>query len=94
MVKKKPKVGALLTLNMPKRSHDTTKPAARPSRSVVNVNPITESSKKYYQSFNNLCKRVKNSQNTERLDSPGTKGQTSFKEEKFPSYASRNSDYD
>ena len=59
MVKKKPKIGALLTLNMPKRSHDTTKPAARPSRSVVNVNPITESSKKYYQSFNNLCKRVK-----------------------------------
>ena len=59
MVKKKPKIGALLTLNMPKRSHDTTKPAARPSRSVVNVNPITESSKKYYQSFNDLCKRVK-----------------------------------
>ena len=59
MVKKKPKIGALPTLNMPKRSHDTTKPAARPSRSVVNVNPITESSKKYYQSFNDLCKRVK-----------------------------------
>lgn len=59
MVKKKPKIGALPTLNMPKRSHDTTKPAARPSRSVVNFNPITESSKKYYQSFNDLCKRVK-----------------------------------
>ena len=59
MVKKKPKIGGLLTLNMAKRSHDTTKPAARPSRSVVNVNPITESPKKYYQSFNDLCKRVK-----------------------------------
>lgn len=59
MVKKKPKIGALPTLNMPKRSHYTTKPAARPWRSVVNVNPITESSKKYYQSFNDLCKRVK-----------------------------------
>ena len=59
MVKKKPKIGALPTLNMPKRSHDATKPAARPSRSVVNDNPVTESSKKYYQSFNDLCKRVK-----------------------------------
>ena len=58
-MKKKPKIGALPTLNMPKRSHDTTKPAARPWRSVVNVNPITESSKKYYQSFKDLCKRVK-----------------------------------
>ncbi|RMX39922.1 hypothetical protein pdam_00021379, partial [Pocillopora damicornis] len=45
MVKKKPKIGALPTLNMPKRSHDTTKPAARPWRSV--------------QSFKDLCKRVK-----------------------------------
>lgn len=59
MVKKKPEIEALPTLNMPKRSHDTTKPAARPWRSVVNVNPITESSKKYYQSFKDLCKRVK-----------------------------------
>ena len=45
-MKTKPKIGALPTLNMPKRSHNTTKAAARPSRSVVNVNPITESSKK------------------------------------------------
>ena len=59
MVKKKPKFGALPTLNLPKRSHDAKKPAARPSRSVVNDNPVTESSKKYYQSFNDLCKRVK-----------------------------------
>ena len=59
MVKKKPKIGALPTLNMPKRSHDTTKPAARPLRSVVNDNPVTESSNKYYQSFSDLCKRVK-----------------------------------
>ena len=47
------------TLNIPKRSHDTAKPAARPLRSVVNDNPVTGSSKKYYQSFNDLCKRVK-----------------------------------
>ena len=58
-MKKKPKIGALPMLNMPKRSHDATKPAAHPSRSVVNDNPITESSKKYYQSFTDLCKRVK-----------------------------------
>ena len=58
-MKKKPKIGALPTLNMPKRSHDATKPAARPSRTVVNDNPVTESSKKYYQSFIDLCKRVK-----------------------------------
>ena len=59
MVKKKPKFGALPTLNLPKRSHDATKPAARPSRSVVNDDPLTQSSKKYYQSFYDLCKRVK-----------------------------------
>ena len=59
MVKKKPKIGALPTLNMPKRSHDTTKPVARPLRSVVNDNPVTESSNKYHQSFSDLCKRVK-----------------------------------
>lgn len=59
MVKKKPKIGALPTLNMPKRSHDTTKPATRPSRTVVTNNPVTENAKKYYQSFNDLCKRVK-----------------------------------
>jgi len=46
MVKKKPKIGALPMLNMPKRSHDVTKPDACPSRSVVNDNPVTESSKK------------------------------------------------
>ena len=59
MVKKKPKIGALPTLNFPRRSHDAAKPAAHPSRSVVNDDPLTESSKKYYQSFNDLCKRVK-----------------------------------
>ena len=58
-MKKKPKIGALPTLNMPKRSHDTTKPATRPSRTVVTNNPVTENAKKYYQSFNDLCKRIK-----------------------------------
>ena len=58
-MKKKPKIGALPTLNMPKRSHDATKPATRPLRTVVTDNPVTEISKKYYQSFNDLCKRVR-----------------------------------
>ena len=58
-MKNKPKIGALPTLNTPKRIHDTTKPATRPSKSVVNDKPVTESSKKYYQSFNDLSKRVK-----------------------------------
>jgi len=59
MVKKKPKIGAFPTLNMSKRSNDPTKPATHPSRTVVSNNPITENAKKYYQSFNDLCKRVK-----------------------------------
>ena len=58
-MKKKPKFGALPTLNMPKRRHDATKSAARPSRSVINDNPVTVNSKKYYRSFNDLCFRVK-----------------------------------
>lgn len=57
MTKKKPKFGALPTLNMPKRSHTTTT-LPRPSRSVVNENTnITEASK-CYKSFPELCKRV------------------------------------
>ena len=59
MVKNKPKFGALSTLNMPKRSHDTVKPIARPLRSVVHDKTVTESSQKYYRSFSDLCKRVK-----------------------------------
>ena len=58
-MKKKPKIGALPTLNMPKRSHDTTKSVTRPSRTMVTNNPVSEIAKKYYQSFNDLCERVK-----------------------------------
>ena len=35
MTKKKPKFGALPTLNMPKKSHDSRKPVPRPSRTIV-----------------------------------------------------------
>jgi len=61
MVKKKPKFGALPTLNMPKRSHDTVKPVARPPRSVVTENSTADTNSenhKYYRSFIDLCKRV------------------------------------
>ena len=57
--KTRPKFGALPTFNMPKRSHDTVKPVARPLRSVVQDKPVTESHQKYYRSFSDLCKRVK-----------------------------------
>lgn len=61
MVKKKPKFGALPTLNMPKRSHDTSKVvAARPYRTVVKQdNPVSVAEKKYYQGLDDLHKRVK-----------------------------------
>ena len=60
MIKKKPKFGALPTLNMPKRSRDTTKPKARRALSVVNDNTSTEEPrKKCYSSFSELCKRIK-----------------------------------
>ena len=58
-MKKKPRIGALPMLNVLKRSQDTTKSAARPLRSVLNNKPVTETSKKYYQSFSDLCKRIK-----------------------------------
>lgn len=59
MVKKKLKFGALLTLNFPKRSHDSVNPPSRPLRSVVQDQPAVEVNKKYYSSFIEVCKRVK-----------------------------------
>ena len=92
MVKKKPKIGALPTLNMPKRSHDATKSAARtrPSRSVVNDNPVTETSKKYYQSFSDLCKRAKTLKTLNDWIVLELQDRLVLKKKKFPSYSSRN----
>ena len=60
MIKKKPKFGALPNLNMPKRSHDTTKLKTRRALSVVNDNTSTEEPrKKCCSSFSELCKRIK-----------------------------------
>lgn len=64
MTKKKPRFGALPTLNMPKKSHETEKPAARPARSV----PLSDSSisacssrsrSVYYKTFSELCQKMK-----------------------------------
>ena len=58
MTKKKPKFGALPKLNMPKKSHESSKPSPRPERSVVKCNegPLPHSC---YKGFSELCQRVK-----------------------------------
>ena len=57
MIKKKPKFGALPTINMPRRTHDKTS-TARPSRSIVCDKPL-QNTPKFYKNFEELCKRVK-----------------------------------
>ena len=57
MQKKKPKFGALPTLNMPKRSF-TRQVHVRPPRTVVNEIPKV-APKKFYSDFKDLVKRVK-----------------------------------
>ena len=64
MTKKKPRFGALPTLNMPKKSHETEKPVPRPARSVhVNdssISPCCNRSKSaYYKKFSELCQKMK-----------------------------------
>lgn len=58
MTKNKPKFGALPKLNMPKKSHESSKPSPRPERSVVKFNegPLPHSC---YKGFSELCQRVK-----------------------------------
>ena len=58
MTKKKPKFGALPTLNMPKKSHDSRKPVPRPSRTIVRDHE-DKTNKRIYESFEELCVRVK-----------------------------------
>ena len=58
MTKKKPRFGALRTLNMPEKSHETTKPTPRSGRSVVK-DCEQPSSSVYYKTFNELRQRVK-----------------------------------
>ena len=59
MVKKKPKFGALPTLNMPKKSIETTKAVAtRTTRSIVRNDLPTNQNTKRYKNFPELCKRV------------------------------------
>ena len=58
MTEKRPKFGALPTINMPQTSHQTKKPSPRASRSVVQDLPPEHTKKWYYSSFKELCKRV------------------------------------
>lgn len=59
MTRKKPRFGALPTLNMPSRSHESSKPAARPyrDRKVVH-DDITTAPKSIYNSFAEFCLRA------------------------------------
>ena len=59
MTKKKPQFGVLPKLNMPEKSHETTKPTPRPGRSVVKDCEQPSSSSVYYKTFSELCQRVK-----------------------------------
>lgn len=59
MTKKKPRFGALPTLNMPAKSHETTKPTPRPGRSVVKDCEQPSSRSVCYKTFIELCQRVK-----------------------------------
>ena len=59
MTKKKPRFGALPTLNMPAKSHKTTKPTPRPGRSVVKDCEQPSSRSVYYKTFSELCQRLK-----------------------------------
>lgn len=60
MTKKKPRFGALPVLNMPKRSHETVKPAPRPERSIVKdtVEQCRENNN-CYKTFIEFCERSK-----------------------------------
>ena len=59
MTKKNPKFGALPTLNMPKKSHDSKKPVPRSSRSIVRDHEDNNTNKRIYKTFEELCVRVK-----------------------------------
>lgn len=57
MTKKKPIFGALPTLNMPSRSHESNKTAARPCRTVVK-DLAPKAPKSCYKTFEEFCCRV------------------------------------
>ncbi|XP_022780188.1 uncharacterized protein LOC111321541 [Stylophora pistillata] len=59
MTKKKPKFGALPTVNIPKKSRDSRRPVMRPSRSIVRDHEDSKINKRIYKNFEGLCVRVK-----------------------------------
>lgn len=58
MVKKKPRFGALPTLNMPKNSHQSAITSARTSRSIVRDIPVNQHVK-YYKTLKEVSTRIK-----------------------------------
>ena len=58
MTKKKLRFGALPTVNMPRRSHESKPPERRPARSVVR-DVETKSRSSCYKSFLEFCERTK-----------------------------------
>ncbi|PFX28007.1 hypothetical protein AWC38_SpisGene7249 [Stylophora pistillata] len=56
MTKKKPRFGAIPTLNMPRKSHESARPTQRPARSVVKEHD--QQPKACYKSFGELCQRI------------------------------------
>ncbi|XP_031550736.1 uncharacterized protein LOC116288137 [Actinia tenebrosa] len=58
MTKKKPKFGALPTLNMPRKSVNTTKTVPRQPRSIVKDHEEDSKKRNVYNHFSELCKRV------------------------------------
>ena len=58
MTKKKPRFGTLLLLNIPRRSHESSKPPER--RSIVrDVKPIAPVNTSCYETFEEFCHRAK-----------------------------------
>ena len=55
---KRPKFGALPTMNMPQKSHHTKKPCPSAARSVVKDLPLEPAHKWCYNSFSELSKRA------------------------------------
>ena len=57
MTKKKVRCGAIPKLNMPRKSHETTRPEPRPERSIVR-NIEEPSVKVCYKTFSEFCQRL------------------------------------
>lgn len=61
LTKKKPRFGAIPTINMPKKSHDTPKPSPRqPLTRTINTEEKTKVPQSCYKTFNDFTRRLSN----------------------------------